>query len=50
MDMKMQPALERALGLREIAAPAATLAPARESAPDALTARERQIAGGSEQS
>jgi DNA-binding NarL/FixJ family response regulator len=45
MDMKMQPALERALALRESAAPAAMLAAARESAPDALTAREREIAG-----
>jgi DNA-binding NarL/FixJ family response regulator len=43
-DMKMQPALERALALRETLAPAATLAVSRESASDALTAREREIA------
>jgi DNA-binding CsgD family transcriptional regulator len=43
-DMKMQPALERALALRETLAPAATVAAATESASDGLTARERQIA------
>jgi DNA-binding CsgD family transcriptional regulator len=42
-DMKMQPALERALALRETLAPA-VVAPARESASDGLTAREREIA------
>jgi ATP/maltotriose-dependent transcriptional regulator MalT len=44
-DMKMQPALSRALALREPHAPAATLAAGRESASDVLTTRERQIAG-----
>jgi DNA-binding NarL/FixJ family response regulator len=43
-DMKMQPALERALALREALAPAAVLAPARASASDTLTSREREIA------
>jgi DNA-binding CsgD family transcriptional regulator len=43
-DMKMQPALERALALRETFAPAATVASTRESVSDTLTARERQIA------
>jgi DNA-binding CsgD family transcriptional regulator len=43
-DMKMQPALERALPLRKSLAPAAALAPGRESASDVLTAREREIA------
>jgi DNA-binding CsgD family transcriptional regulator len=43
-DMKMQPALERALAVRQTLAPAAVLAPARESASDTLTAREREIA------
>jgi DNA-binding CsgD family transcriptional regulator len=43
-EMKMQPALERALALHETLAPAATVAGARESASDRLTARERQIA------
>jgi DNA-binding CsgD family transcriptional regulator len=37
-DMKMQPALEHALALRE------NVAPAREAASDVLTAREREIA------
>jgi DNA-binding CsgD family transcriptional regulator len=41
-DMKMQPGLDRALALYETIAP--TLAPARQSASDALTAREREIA------
>jgi tetratricopeptide (TPR) repeat protein len=53
IDMKMQPALIRAQALRETVAPAAQ-APARESAPDVLTARERQYrrfdCRGSEQS
>jgi DNA-binding CsgD family transcriptional regulator len=43
-DMNMQPALERALALRETLAHTAVLAPARESASDTLTAREREIA------
>jgi ATP/maltotriose-dependent transcriptional regulator MalT len=43
-DMKMQPVLERALALREKVAPTLTKAPARESASDVLTAREREIA------
>jgi DNA-binding NarL/FixJ family response regulator len=43
-DMKMQPALEHALLLRESLAPATALAPGRESASDVLTAREREIA------
>jgi DNA-binding CsgD family transcriptional regulator len=43
-DMKMQPSLERALALREIMEPATVLAPARESASDTLTTREREIA------
>jgi DNA-binding NarL/FixJ family response regulator len=42
-DMNMQPALERALALTQKFAPAA-VAPARQSASDVLTARERQIA------
>jgi non-specific serine/threonine protein kinase len=42
--MKMQPGLERALGLRETLAPAPTLAAGRQSASDTLTAREREIA------
>jgi ATP/maltotriose-dependent transcriptional regulator MalT len=44
MDMKMQPALERALALRETLAPTATLAADSESPSDMLTAREREIA------
>jgi DNA-binding CsgD family transcriptional regulator len=43
-DMNMQPGLQRALVLRENVAPPAATAPARESASDALTAREREIA------
>jgi DNA-binding CsgD family transcriptional regulator len=43
-DMHMQPALERALALRETLAPAPAQSPARESASDTLTAREREIA------
>jgi non-specific serine/threonine protein kinase len=43
-DMKMQPALERALALRESNAPAAARTVGRESASDVLTAREREIA------
>jgi DNA-binding CsgD family transcriptional regulator len=43
-DMKMQPALERALALRENVAPTLAKALARESASDVLTAREREIA------
>jgi len=42
--MKMRPALERALALREMLAPTAAQAPARESASDTLTVREREIA------
>jgi DNA-binding CsgD family transcriptional regulator len=41
-DMNMQPALERALALRESLAPAAERG--REAASDALTVREREIA------
>jgi DNA-binding CsgD family transcriptional regulator len=44
IDMKMQPALGRAVALRESLAPAAALAPVRESTSDTLTVRERQIA------
>jgi DNA-binding CsgD family transcriptional regulator len=44
-DMKMQPAFERALALRETLAPAATMAAASESASVTLTVREREIAG-----
>jgi DNA-binding CsgD family transcriptional regulator len=44
-DMKMQPGLERALALREKIAPTAAKAPARESAFDGLTLREREISG-----
>jgi DNA-binding CsgD family transcriptional regulator len=43
-DMHMQPGLERALALREKLTPAAAQEPARQSAPDTLTAREREIA------
>jgi ATP/maltotriose-dependent transcriptional regulator MalT len=43
-DMKMQPAFERALALRDTLAPAAAPGPARQSASDTLTAREREIA------
>jgi ATP/maltotriose-dependent transcriptional regulator MalT len=43
-DMKMQPGLERALALRENVATVVARAPARESASDVLTAREREIA------
>jgi non-specific serine/threonine protein kinase len=43
-DMKMQPGLERALALRENAAPTVAKSTARESAADGLTAREREIA------
>jgi DNA-binding NarL/FixJ family response regulator len=43
-DMNMQPALERALALRETLAPAVAPTPARDSASDTLTAREREIA------
>jgi ATP/maltotriose-dependent transcriptional regulator MalT len=42
-DMKMQPALERALALADTLEPA--VAPARQSASDVLTPREREIAG-----
>jgi DNA-binding NarL/FixJ family response regulator len=44
-EMMMPLALERALALRESLAPATAAAPARESASDGLTAREREIAG-----
>jgi ATP/maltotriose-dependent transcriptional regulator MalT len=44
-DMKMQPSLERALALRETLVPAPAQAPAHDSGPDVLTAREREIAG-----
>jgi DNA-binding CsgD family transcriptional regulator len=43
-DMHMQPGLERGLALRESFAPAAVVEPARQSASDTLTAREREIA------
>jgi DNA-binding CsgD family transcriptional regulator len=43
-DMKMQPGLEHALGLRETVAPTLAKALARESPSDVLTAREREIA------
>jgi DNA-binding CsgD family transcriptional regulator len=43
-DMKMQPALERALALEEEFETAAAQLPARQSASDTLTAREREIA------
>jgi DNA-binding NarL/FixJ family response regulator len=42
--MHMQPGLERALALREKLTPAAAQEPARQSASDTLTAREREIA------
>jgi DNA-binding CsgD family transcriptional regulator len=43
-DMKMRPGLERALALREKITPTVARALARESAPDGLTVREREIA------
>jgi DNA-binding CsgD family transcriptional regulator len=43
-DMHMQPGLERGLALREKLTPAAAPEPARQSASDTLTAREREIA------
>jgi DNA-binding CsgD family transcriptional regulator len=43
-NMKMQPGLERALALGQNVAPAVGKAPARVSASDGLTAREREIA------
>jgi DNA-binding CsgD family transcriptional regulator len=43
-NMKMQPALERALALRENVAPTLAKTPARGSPSDVLTAREREIA------
>jgi DNA-binding NarL/FixJ family response regulator len=43
-DMHMQPGLERGLALREKLTPAAVQEPARQSASDTLTAREREIA------
>jgi DNA-binding CsgD family transcriptional regulator len=43
-DMHMQPGLERGLALREKLTPAAAQGPARQSASDTLTAREREIA------
>jgi DNA-binding CsgD family transcriptional regulator len=43
-NMKMQPALERALVLHETVAPTTASAPAHASASDTLTAREREIA------
>jgi non-specific serine/threonine protein kinase len=42
--MHMQPVLERALALREKLRPATAREPARQSASDTLTAREREIA------
>jgi DNA-binding CsgD family transcriptional regulator len=44
IDMKMQPALERARALRESFEPATPLGPTRESAAGGLTGREREIA------
>jgi DNA-binding NarL/FixJ family response regulator len=43
-DMKMQPALERALALKGKFEAAAAQLPGRQSASDTLTAREREIA------
>jgi DNA-binding CsgD family transcriptional regulator len=43
-DMHMQPGLERGLALREKLTPATAREPARQSASDTLTAREREIA------
>jgi DNA-binding CsgD family transcriptional regulator len=43
-DMKMQPALERALALKNQFEAAAKRLPGRQSASDTLTAREREIA------
>jgi DNA-binding CsgD family transcriptional regulator len=43
-DMHMQPGLERGLALRVKLTPDATQEPARQSASDTLTAREREIA------
>jgi DNA-binding CsgD family transcriptional regulator len=43
-DMHMQPGLDRALAVREKLTPAAAREPARQSASDTLTAREREIA------
>ena len=43
-DMHMKPGLERGLALREKLTPAPTQQPARQSASDTLTAREREIA------
>jgi DNA-binding CsgD family transcriptional regulator len=44
-DMKMQPSLERALAIHESLTTVAGLPPGRESGSDALTSREREIAG-----
>jgi DNA-binding CsgD family transcriptional regulator len=43
-DMHMQPSLERGLALRDKLTPAQAMEPARQSASDTLTAREREIA------
>jgi DNA-binding CsgD family transcriptional regulator len=43
-DMHMRPGLERGLALREKLTPVTTQEPARQSASDTLTAREREIA------
>jgi DNA-binding CsgD family transcriptional regulator len=43
-DMKMQPALERALAVKDKFEAAAAQIPGRQSASDTLTAREREIA------
>jgi DNA-binding CsgD family transcriptional regulator len=43
-DMHMQPGLERGLALREKLTPSAAQEPARQSASDMLTTREREIA------
>ena len=43
-DMHMQPGLERGLALRETLTPGAARQPARQSASNTLTAREREIA------
>jgi DNA-binding CsgD family transcriptional regulator len=43
-DMKMQPALERALDLRRNHAPPSTRGPAGQTSSDTLTTREREVA------
>jgi DNA-binding CsgD family transcriptional regulator/tetratricopeptide (TPR) repeat protein len=48
-DMKMQPALERALALRDKFEATAAQRPGHQSASDTLTAREREIEAGAPQ-